>query len=134
MVAPKLGVALLERGHDSAMDRFFERLLPEWRQNGDDGANSTAVLESTRSAQAALGAEELRPRSEVILRTSPDYGFGNLLWNAILSDLPTEPKAYASELKDEALFALDSVWLLTRRAPDCPDCSGCHDQKRTPHD
>ncbi|HEX8597031.1 MAG TPA: ThiF family adenylyltransferase [Chloroflexia bacterium] len=120
MIALKLCVALLERGQDSAMGRFFDRLLPVFRPSSQAEANSNATPIGEEAIVNAL--EERRPRSEIIVRTSPDYDFGNLLWNAILSDLPTEPKAYASELKEEALFALDTVWLRTRRNSDCPDC------------
>ncbi len=82
-----------------------------------------AILD--RDSRSACGRfyDGMRGRTEVIIRTSPEYGFGRLLWNALLSDLPAEPKAYASELEQEAFFAMDSVWLRTAPRPGCPDCN-----------
>lgn len=61
-------------------------------------------------------------RSEIIVRTDPTSGFGNELWDALLEDLPDNPKNYASELKQEALFAMDSIWLKTEARDDCECC------------
>lgn len=89
MVALKICLALLERGQESAMGRFYERM---------------------------------EGRNEVIIRNSPDYGYGEMLWDAVLADLPTAPRPYAREIKDQVLFAHDSMWLHTERVADCPDC------------
>lgn len=90
MLAMKVVLAILDRGQDSAMGRFF----------------------------AAMGN-----RNEIIVRTSPEYEFGAQLWDALLSDLPTEPKPYAAELKSQVFLAMDSVWLATARNPECADCA-----------
>lgn len=91
MIALKVCLAILERGQDSALGRFWAR----------------------------LGG-----RNEIVVRTSPDYAFGNALWGAILSDLPSAPKPYARDLQEQALFAMDTVWLASERDPHCPDCAG----------
>lgn len=91
MVALKVCLALLDRGQDSAMGRFF-----------------------------AAMAE----RTEIVIRCSPEYAYGAQLWNALLSDLPTEPKLFAKEITEEVLFAMDTIWLTTERNPECPDCGG----------
>lgn len=97
MVALKVAVAILERGQDSIMGRFFSALSTE--------------------------------RTEIIVRTSPDYEFGTQLWDALLGDLPTHPKPFAQQLQDHALFAMDTVWLPTIRQPDCPDCGQPRNQE-----
>jgi hypothetical protein len=89
MVALKVAVALLERGQNSAMGRFFN---------------------------------QMQGRNEIIVRTTPDYEYGGILWDAILSDLPTEPKPFALELQQEAFFAMDTLWLKTEYLAGCPDC------------
>jgi hypothetical protein len=61
-------------------------------------------------------------RNEIIVRTTPDYEYGGILWDAILSDLPTEPKPFAQELQQEAFFAMDTLWLKTEYLAGCPDC------------
>jgi hypothetical protein len=61
-------------------------------------------------------------RNEIIVRTTPDYEYGGILWDAILSDLPTEPKPFARELQQEAFFAMDTLWLKTEHLTGCPDC------------
>ena len=91
MVALKVCLAILERGQDSAMGLFFERM---------------------------------NYRNEIIVRTSPEYAYGAVLWQAILGDLPKEPKPYAREIEEQALFAMDTVWLKTEYFPECPDCRG----------
>lgn len=94
MLALKVAMALLERGQDSSVGRFYEGM---------------------------------RGRTEIIIRNWPDYEFGALLWDTALGDLPTEPRDYAQEIKDQILFAHDSVWLRTEANVECPDCRG--DQK-----
>ena len=58
-------------------------------------------------------------RQEIIVRTDPVEGYGNTLWDAVLEDLPESPQDYAQELKDNALFAMDSVWLKAEPLPGC---------------
>ena len=89
MVAMQICLAILERGGDSQMARFYDRM---------------------------------RGRSEVVVRTHPDYEWGNALWDAMLNDLPNRPTDFAAELKDNALFAMDTMWLRGPRNPLCPDC------------
>jgi len=61
-------------------------------------------------------------RNEIIVRTDPTEGFGNVLWNALLEDLPANPKPYADELKSNALFAMDTIWLPTQCTHGCENC------------
>lgn len=89
MVALKITLALLDRGQNSAMGRFYAAM------NG---------------------------RNEVVVRCAPDYEYGTQLWDALLSDLPTEPKPFAEEIKEQILFAMDTIWLQTERVASCPDC------------
>lgn len=81
-----------------------------------------AVLDREEQSSAGRFFQRMLGRTEVIVRTSPDYLYGNSLWDAILSDLPRSPKAFAHELKEQALLAMDTLWLRTEVDPDCPDC------------
>lgn len=93
VIAGKIAVSLLERGEDSEFGQFGGRL-------------STS-------------------RTQIIVRTHPEYVWNNgvNIFDVILSDLPTAPKAYAEELRQSAFFALDTLWLPTARDPHCPDCA-----------
>ena len=63
-------------------------------------------------------------RNDIIVRCDPAYGWGNAMWDAVLADLPATPKPYAQDLKDAALFAMDSLWLRGEFDPTCPVCGG----------
>ena len=89
MLAMKICTAVLERGQDSIMGRFYNKMIS---------------------------------RNEVIVRCDPEYEWGNILWDALLGDLPKQPKDYAKELREQALFAMDSIWLRTDYDPECPVC------------
>lgn len=91
MLATKIAVAILERGQDSAMGRFFQK----------------------------MGS-----RTDVVIRCDPDYEWGKALWDAVLGDLPTSPKDFAQQLKDEVFLAMDSIWLQSAYDPGCPVCEG----------
>jgi hypothetical protein len=82
-----------------------------------------AILDRDSDSAAGRFFGAMAGRNEVIVRTSPDYEFGNLLWNAVLSDLPTTPKRYADELQS-LLCAPDTLWLHTQFRSGCPDCGG----------
>ena len=90
MVAAKIGIAILERGQDSTLGRFF----------------------------AAMAA-----RNDVIVRCDPEYQWGGALGDALLNDLPNSPKEYARELKERALFAMDTIWLKSEFDHGCPVCA-----------
>jgi len=85
-----------------------------------------AILERREdTVYGAMGRALLKDgRNEIIVRTDPVKGFGSELWDAVLEDLPSEPKNYAQELRQQALFAMDTAWLKTEYRPDC-DCSHC---------
>lgn len=92
---------------------------------------AVALLE--RGEKLAMGRffHKMGRRNEIIVRTSPEYAYGDLLWDAILGDLPTTPKPYAQELREQVLYAMDTVWLTTEYLPDCPDCR-CVAPERAP--
>jgi hypothetical protein len=68
----------------------------------------------------------MKRRQEIICRCSPEYDWGNSLWDAVLGDLPKAPKDFASELKEQVLFAMDTVWMEAQSQPDCPACGRPH--------
>lgn len=81
-----------------------------------------AILERGQDTEIGNFYRAMAGRNEIIVRTSPRYEYGRLLWDAVLSDLPGEPKDYATELKESVLFSCDTVWLGVEPDPDCPDC------------
>ena len=85
-----------------------------------------ALLERGEDSQMArFGAGlEAKDVNEVIVRCSPEYAWGNAMWDAVLADLPREPKDYAAELQRSVLFAMDTLWTETSRDDACPDCGG----------
>jgi hypothetical protein len=85
---------------------------------------SLAILERGQESAAGTFFGQMGQRNEIIVRTSPDYSYGAALWDAILGDLPTQPKDFAREIQEQALFALDTVWLASEYLPGCPDCGG----------
>ena len=89
MVALKVVVAILERGEESALGRFFE---------------------------------SMGKRNDIVVRCDPEYGWGSQLWDALLSDLPKQPRDFGRELREVALLAMDTLWLAGERDPDCPVC------------
>lgn len=93
MIASKVAVAILERGQDSSMGRFFQH----------------------------MGV-----RNDIVIRCDPDYEWGQALWNAVLDDLPKQPKDFAAELKKEVFLGMDSIWLQSSFDPDCPVCGKLH--------
>jgi molybdopterin/thiamine biosynthesis adenylyltransferase len=97
MVALKVVIAILERGQDSLIGRFF----------------------------AKIGL-----RNDIVVRCDPGYEWGNAVWEAILSDLPSSPKEYAREIKEQALFSMDTTWLSSAFNPTCPVCSATRTSRR----
>lgn len=83
-----------------------------------------ALLERGRDSALGRFHAAMDGRNEIIVRTSPEYAFGNSMWDAVLADLPTEPKPFADEIRREVLLAHDTIWLRTAVNPECPDCGG----------
>ena len=79
-----------------------------------------------RGQDSAIGKffSRMAGRNDVIIRCDPGYEWGGRMWDALLGDLPKEPKDFAQELKEAALFAMDSIWIRGEYDPDCPDCGG----------
>jgi len=83
---------------------------------------AVALLERGQDSASGRFFSKMKNRSEIICRCSPDYAWGNALWDALLGDLPKAPRDFAGELKDQALFAMDSIWLKGEFLPGCPVC------------
>ena len=68
---------------------------------------------STASQDSAMGRffERMGRRNDIVVRCDPEYAWGNALWDALLGDLPTQPKDFAKELREVALLAMDTIWL-----------------------
>lgn len=82
-----------------------------------------AILERGQASEYGRFYERMRGRNDVVVRCHPDYEWATGLWDAILGDLPRDPKPFANELREEVLLAMDSVWLRGSRDPACPVCS-----------
>jgi molybdopterin/thiamine biosynthesis adenylyltransferase len=82
---------------------------------------AVAILE--RDQDSAMGAfyRAMNGRNEIIVRCSPSYAWGTVVWNALLADLPHAPKDYAAEI-NEYLVAMDTLWLAAGKDPSCPVC------------
>lgn len=85
---------------------------------------AVALLERDQPSPFGAFFRQLGNRQDVFVRTHPDFCFpdGTSLFDAVLADLPTTPKDFAAELKAQAFFACDSLWLQAERNPVCPDC------------
>ena len=81
-----------------------------------------AILERGQESRMGRIYDLMAGRNDIVVRCDPMSGHGNDLWRAVLSDLPTSPKDFASELREQALFAMDSLWLQGRRDAECPLC------------
>jgi molybdopterin/thiamine biosynthesis adenylyltransferase len=83
-----------------------------------------AILERDKDSQYARFFSGLAGRNQIVVRTDPTYGWDDGVdpFAVVLDDLPTEPKDFKAELKRDAYFACDSLWLRTEVDPDCPDC------------
>ena len=86
-----------------------------------------AILERGQDSQYGRFYEQMKHRNDVIVRCDPGYAWGGAVWDALLADLPTSPKRYAEELKRDALFAMDSIWMVGGRG-----CGGCGGSARVP--
>lgn len=82
-----------------------------------------AILERGQPTDLGAFAALAEGRTQVVVRTHPAYRWDEVdLFDLVFADLPTEPKNYKRELQDEALFAMDSLWLRPAFDPACPDC------------
>ncbi|MCD4785283.1 MAG: ThiF family adenylyltransferase [Candidatus Eremiobacteraeota bacterium] len=84
---------------------------------------SVAILERRQDSLMGKFFREMDFRNDIMVRCSPEYLWGNMVWDAILGDLPVQPRDYAREIKS-MLFSMDSVWLKTEFDPNCPVCLG----------
>lgn len=81
-----------------------------------------ALLDRDQASRMGQFFEWMNSRNDIIIRTHPHDGWGNQVWDAVLNDLPNTPKDYGRELREQALFAMDSLWLAGQDDPNCPYC------------
>lgn len=81
-----------------------------------------AVLERGEDSAAGRFYGEMQRRNDVMVRCHPEFAYGEAVWDALLNDLPKEPKDLAAELRREALFSMDSAWMRGAHDPACPVC------------
>ena len=112
------GQVNLSAAHGSVIDAQFIDMVA--------AKVATAILDRGKDSAFGRFFAKMKRRQEIVCRCSPEYGWGNTLWDAILGDLPKTPKDFASELKDQAFFAMDTVWLEAQPQPDCPACGKPH--------
>lgn len=86
--AARIAIAILERGQDTLMGRFYEAI---------------------------------KHKGYAVVTNHPEYEFGKSLMDALLGDLPTAPKDYASELR-QYLPTGYVIWLEAGADPECPVC------------
>jgi molybdopterin/thiamine biosynthesis adenylyltransferase len=79
------------------------------------------ILERGQDSVYGRFFESMRGRSDIVVRCDPSYEWGATLWNAVLGDLPSEPKPYAREISD-LLCCSDTLWMKAPRDPKCPVC------------
>jgi molybdopterin/thiamine biosynthesis adenylyltransferase len=91
-----------------------------------------ALLERGQASRLGEFFRRMGNRNEVVCRTDPDYAWGGALWDAVLADLPTQPKPYAKEIKEQVLLAMDTLWFQAPRNPDCPVCGRHHRKEASP--
>lgn len=83
---------------------------------------AVSILEREQDSQLGQFYKHMDGRNEIMVRMAPEYNWGKQLWDAFLSDLPTEPKPFARELKEQALFAMDTIWMKAHKNALCPEC------------
>jgi molybdopterin/thiamine biosynthesis adenylyltransferase len=87
---------------------------------------AVAILDRGNDSASGRFFSIMKNRHEVVCRCSPEYEWGNAMWEALLGDLPTTPKDFAAELKQQVLLAMDTIWLQSQREPQCPVCGTPH--------
>lgn len=92
---------------------------------------AVAILERGQDSHYGRFYHQMKDRNDIVVRCHPNYDWGTQLWDALLADLPSTPKDYAQELKEEAFFAMDTVWLRGRHDPSCPLCASTTEQVDT---
>lgn len=92
----------------------------------DHIAMKIVLAELSRGTDTDAGrlAKAVGDRTQVIVRTHPDYRFGDGvdLFDLVLSDLPDQPKDFKAELQLSAYLCCDTLWLRPSFDPDCLDC------------
>ncbi len=90
---------------------------------------AVAILERGKDSTSGRFFAKMKARQDIVCRCSPEYDWGNVMWDALLGDLPTTPKDFATELKQQVLLAMDTVWLQAQPDPQCPVCGSPHKLK-----
>lgn len=81
-----------------------------------------AILERDQDSLMGRYYEAIRHKGYVVISNHPEYEFGNLLMDALLSDLPKTPKPFAKEFKAYAGFTGFTIWLESAGDPACSIC------------
>lgn len=70
----------------------------------------------------------VKPNGYAVKVNHPDYEYGQILMDALLADLPTQPTDYAQELKPYLLTG-QTIWLSASPDPRCSLCGEDQEQK-----
>jgi pimeloyl-ACP methyl ester carboxylesterase len=89
---------------------------------------AVAILERRQDSAMGRFFEGMGDRNDILVRCDPDYAWGQAVWGAVLGDLPKAPKDYARELSEQALLAMDTLWLKGEYDPVCPVCAARRNQ------
>ncbi len=86
------------------------------------------LLERGQDSDFGRFLEGAHNRNMVVVRTHPSYRWedGLDVFDTVLSDLPTAPRDFSSELKEQVFHAVDTLWLGCDRNVTCPDCAHLH--------
>lgn len=80
-----------------------------------------AILERGQNTLMGRFYEAVKHKGYAVVWNHPEYEFGNNLMEALLGDLPTEPKDYAQELR-QFMLAGQVIWMETDADPECAVC------------
>jgi len=91
---------------------------------------AVAILERGQDSQYGRFYERMQGRNDVVVRCHPDYAWGSSIWDAMLGDLPKQPKDFGMELKQEAILAMDTIWMKGPINAECPVCGNSRRELR----
>jgi molybdopterin/thiamine biosynthesis adenylyltransferase len=91
---------------------------------------AVAILERGQDSLYGRFYERMRGRNDVVVRCHPDYAWGSGIWDAMLGDLPKQPKDFGMELKQEAILAMDTIWMKGPVNAECPVCGNSRRELR----
>lgn len=80
-----------------------------------------AILERGQNTLMGRFYEAIKHKGYAVVSNHPEYAFGKSLMDALLGDLPSQPKAYANELR-QYLLTGQVIWMETDADPECAIC------------